>query len=174
MKRGYYDTYFMHWRQYYRLWTSLGEYLKPLSSFTGSCYNNFDGIVSFSVSCRIPYLVPSLYVLCHRELLIWQKSITSRIFCCTTFSYFYTHRTNRMEQFRTSTLPWREKLPYCENVYHRLGTPAVFKFSPLVSPDFDYVLESRGYEIQHMANVMTVGTNSNMKTAGVYGELREF
>ena len=32
------------------------------------------------------------------------------------FSYFYTHRTNSVEQFGTSTLPWREKIPYCEQV----------------------------------------------------------
>lgn len=72
------------------------------------------------------------------------------------FSYFYTHRTNSVEQFGTSTLPWREKIPYCENVYKRLGTPAIFKISPLVSPDFDYTLENRGYEIQHTTDVMTV------------------
>ena len=58
------------------------------------------------------------------------------------FSYFYTHRTNSVEQFGNSTLTWREKIPYCESVYKRLGTPAVFKISPLVSPDFDYVLET--------------------------------
>lgn len=72
------------------------------------------------------------------------------------FSYFYTHRTNSVEQFGVSTLPWREKIPYCENVYKRLGTPAIFKISPLVSPDFDYTLENRGYEIQHTTNVMTL------------------
>ena len=72
------------------------------------------------------------------------------------FSYFYTHRTNSVEQFGTSTLPWREKIPYCENVYKRLGTPAIFKISPLVSPDFDYTLENRGYEIQHTTDVMTL------------------
>lgn len=72
------------------------------------------------------------------------------------FSYFYTHRTNSVEQFGTSTLPWCEKIPYCENVYKRLGTPAIFKISPLVSLDFDYVLENRGYEIQHTTDVMTV------------------
>ena len=38
------------------------------------------------------------------------------------FSYFYTHRTNSVEQFGTSTLPWREKIPYCEQVYKRLGS----------------------------------------------------
>ena len=72
------------------------------------------------------------------------------------FSYFYTHRTNSVEQFGTSSLPWREKIPYCENVYKRLGTPAIFKISPLVSPDFDYTLENRGYEIQHTTDVMTL------------------
>lgn len=72
------------------------------------------------------------------------------------FSYFYTHRTNSVEQFGTSTLSWREKVSYCENVYRRLGSPAIFKISPLVSPDFDYTLENRGYEIQHTTRVMTM------------------
>lgn len=72
------------------------------------------------------------------------------------FSYFYTHRTNSVEQFGTSSLPLREKIPYCESVYKRLGTPAMFKISPLVSEDFDYVLENRGYEIQHVTNVMSM------------------
>lgn len=72
------------------------------------------------------------------------------------FSYFYTHRTNSVEQFGTSTLPWCEKIPYCENVYRRLGTPAIFKISPLVSQDFDYVLENRGYRTEHTTDVMTV------------------
>lgn len=72
------------------------------------------------------------------------------------FSYFYTHRTNSVELFGTSSLPWREKIPYCENEYKRLGTPAIFKISPLVSPDFDYTLENRGYEIQHTTDVMTL------------------
>ena len=63
------------------------------------------------------------------------------------FSYFYTHRTNSVEQFGNSMLPWREKVAYCENVYKRLGSPAIFKISPVVSPDFDYTLENRGYDI---------------------------
>ena len=71
------------------------------------------------------------------------------------FSYFYTHRTNSVEQFGTSTLSWREKVSFCEQEYARLGSPAIFKISPLVSPDFDYVLENRNYEIQHTTNVMT-------------------
>jgi ribosomal protein S18 acetylase RimI-like enzyme len=72
------------------------------------------------------------------------------------FSYFYTHRTNSVEQFGISTLPLREKIPYCESVYKRLGTPAIFKISPLVSEDFDYVLENRGYQVEHITDVMTI------------------
>lgn len=70
------------------------------------------------------------------------------------FSHFYTHRTNSVEQFGTSTLSWREKIPYCEAAYKRWGTPAIFKISPLVSRDFDYMLENRNYEIQHTTDVM--------------------
>jgi ribosomal protein S18 acetylase RimI-like enzyme len=72
------------------------------------------------------------------------------------FSYFYTHRTNSVEQFGNSALTWREKIPHCEQEYKRLGSPAIFKISPLVSPDFDYVLENRGYTIQHETTVMTL------------------
>ena len=72
------------------------------------------------------------------------------------FSYFYTHRTNSVEQFGAQTLPWREKIPYCEQLYKRLGSPAVFKISPLVSENFDFMLENRGYEIQHETEVMTL------------------
>ena len=71
------------------------------------------------------------------------------------FSYFYTHRTNSVEQFGVPTLPWREKIPYCEALYRRLDSPVIFKISPLVSPDFDYMLENRGYVIEHETEVMT-------------------
>lgn len=72
------------------------------------------------------------------------------------FSYFYTHRTNSVEQFGNSMLPWREKVPYCEEIYKRWGTPTIFKISPLVSKDFDYVLENRNYEIQNRTQVMVL------------------
>lgn len=72
------------------------------------------------------------------------------------FSYFYTHRTNSVEQFGSSSFPWKEKVTHCEDVYKRLGTPAIFKISPLVSPDFDFMLESRGYRIEHVTHVMTL------------------
>jgi Acetyltransferases len=72
------------------------------------------------------------------------------------FSYFYTHRTNSVEQFGTANLPWSIKIPYCESRYKRWNTPTIFKISPLVSSDFDYMLENRGYGIEHTTNVMTM------------------
>lgn len=59
------------------------------------------------------------------------------------------------------------KIPYCEQVYKRLGTPAIFKISPLVSPDFDYMLENRGYSVQHITNVMTVDLDNAVLDASV-------
>ena len=53
------------------------------------------------------------------------------------FSYFYTHRTNSVEQIGPSTIPVEEKVQYCEEIYRRWGTPAIFKISPLVNPGFD-------------------------------------
>lgn len=79
------------------------------------------------------------------------------------FSYFYTHRTNSVEQFGVSSLPWREKIPFCEEEYQRLGSPAIFKISPLVSLDFDYMLENRGYQIEHVTNVCILSLDSSQK-----------
>ena len=70
------------------------------------------------------------------------------------FSHNYTHRTNSVQQVGTSLIPIEEKIAYCETMYANYHTPSIFKISPLVSPDFDYVLENRGYEIQHTTNVM--------------------
>jgi predicted GNAT family acetyltransferase len=72
------------------------------------------------------------------------------------FSYFYTHRTNSVEQIGPSTLPIPEKIAYCEEVYRKWGTPAIFKISPLISPDFDALLEQQQYIIQHSTDVMTI------------------
>ncbi|MDF2514308.1 MAG: family N-acetyltransferase [Herbinix sp.] len=81
------------------------------------------------------------------------------------FSYFYTHRTNSVEQFGNSMLSWREKIPYCESIYQRWGTPTIFKISPLVSKDFDYVLENRNYEIQNVTRVMVLDIEDAVLTA---------
>ena len=71
------------------------------------------------------------------------------------FSYFYTHRTNSVEQIGPSLLPIPEKVAYCEEIYRQWGTPCIFKISPLVPPEFDRYLEHRGYEVQHTTHVMT-------------------
>lgn len=70
------------------------------------------------------------------------------------FSYFYTHRTNCVEQVGASTIPVDQKIRYCEEEYTKWGTPAIFKISPLVDPSFDGLLEKRGYMVQHRTVVM--------------------
>ena len=82
------------------------------------------------------------------------------------FSYFYTHRTNSVEQFGTSTLPWREKVSYCEDVYKRLGSPAVFKISPLVSPDLKK--DTRQYWKQPEENTGTFRQMIITETGTIY------
>ena len=72
------------------------------------------------------------------------------------FSYFYTHRTNSVEQIGASLLPLSEKIPYCEEIYQKWGTPAIFKISPLLDPSFDRLLERRGYIAEHETDVMTM------------------
>ncbi len=71
------------------------------------------------------------------------------------FSYFYTHRTNSVEQIGPSSIEIPEKVAYCEDVYKHWGTPAIFKISPLVEPEFDTFLVNRGYLTEHVTNVMT-------------------
>lgn len=71
------------------------------------------------------------------------------------FSYFYTHRTNSVEQIGPSSIEIPKKIAYCEDIYKRWGTPAIFKISPLIEPEFDTFLENRGYLTEHVTNVMT-------------------
>lgn len=72
------------------------------------------------------------------------------------FSYFYTHRTNCVEQIGMSVLPLEEKTEYCEKIYARWKTPCIFKISPVTDPAMDWLLEKRGYAIEHPVDVMTM------------------
>jgi len=72
------------------------------------------------------------------------------------FSHFYTHRTNSVEELGLSILPLDEKIPYCEKIYARWHTPCIFKITPLSNPSLDSILESRGYHIEHITDVMTL------------------
>ena len=72
------------------------------------------------------------------------------------FSYFYTHRTNCVEQIGVSTLPLDTKIAYCEEAYQQWGTPSIFKISPLLPESFDALLEQKGYVREHTTHVMTM------------------
>ena len=72
------------------------------------------------------------------------------------FSYFYTHRTNCIEQIGPSSIPLTDKLEYCEEIYERWGTPAIYKITPLINRSFDQKLTERGYHIAHITEVMTM------------------
>ncbi len=78
------------------------------------------------------------------------------------FSYFYTHRTNCVEQIGASAIPLHEKIAYCEQEYQKWGTPSIFKISPLISADFDSILHRRGYEIQHSTDCMTADLTASI------------
>ena len=84
----------------------------------------------------------------------------------TFFLFLYT-QDQQCGTVRNLHTSMARKIPYCEQVYKRLGTPAIFKISPLVSPDFDYMLENRGYSVQHITNVMTVDLDSAVLDAPV-------
>ncbi|MFR0076281.1 MAG: GNAT family N-acetyltransferase [Blautia sp.] len=75
------------------------------------------------------------------------------------FSYFYTHRTNCVEQIGPSSLPFREKIRYCEEVYRHWKTPCVFKITPLLPAAFDPMLEECGYTVEHVTEVKSMDLN---------------
>ena len=70
------------------------------------------------------------------------------------FSYFYTHRTNSVEQIGESAIPVSEKITYCEQEYRKWGTPSIFKITPLLDPSFDRMLSEQGYHVEHHTDVM--------------------
>ena len=72
------------------------------------------------------------------------------------FSYFYTHRTNCVEQIGPSSLPFEEKIKYCEEIYHYWNTPCIFKITPLLPAAFDPMLEELGYQVEHVTEVKSM------------------
>ena len=75
------------------------------------------------------------------------------------FSHFYTHRTNSVEQIGASTLSLDEKVAYCEKIYQRWNTPAIFKVTPLSDKILDPYLMKNGYHVEHATDVMTLDLN---------------
>ena len=76
------------------------------------------------------------------------------------FSYYYTHRTNCVEQIGPSQLPYDEKLAYCEEIYRRWQTPCLFKISPISDPALTELLVKNGYTTAHPTDVMTLDLDS--------------
>ena len=79
------------------------------------------------------------------------------------FSYFYTHRTNSVEQIGSSSIPLEEKIDFCEDSYRHWGTPAIFKISPLVDRSFEPLLIQRGYLTEHTTEVMILSFDAYVK-----------
>ena len=46
--------------------------------------------------------------------------------------------------------PAGDKLDYCEEVYERWGTPAIYKITPLINSSFDQKLTERRYHVAHV------------------------
>ena len=84
------------------------------------------------------------------------------------YSHNYTYRTNSVEQIGESTIPQEDKIRYCEKIYRELGTPTNFKIQPLLDPEFDRILEERGYQIRRRTDVMTlrIGDSNLRKEEG--------
>lgn len=72
------------------------------------------------------------------------------------YSHNYTYRTNSVEQIGEGTIPLKEKIAYCEEIYSNLHCPTNFKIQPLLEESFDSLLDGMGYQIRHRTDVMTM------------------
>ena len=86
------------------------------------------------------------------------------------FSYFYTHRTNSVEQIGPSSIPLEEKIDFCEDAYRRWGTPSIFKITPLLPEDFEQRLIRRGYQVQHSTQVMLLDSALKLDLLDALGD----
>jgi N-acetylglutamate synthase len=72
------------------------------------------------------------------------------------FANGYTKRANSAMPVYPSILDMNEKIGYCEEIYHQVGLPSVFRLTPLAQENLDLVLEERGYIKLHPTQVMTL------------------
>ncbi len=80
------------------------------------------------------------------------------------FAQGYTKRANSVNVVGESTLPYADKLLYCEEVYGENNLPVVFKITPMAA-ELDGLLEEKGYSMVDKTNVMTVDLTKKGKTA---------
>ena len=71
------------------------------------------------------------------------------------FAEGYTKRANSVSVVGESTIPFADKISYCEGVYAEHNLPIVFKIAPMAA-ELDGLLEERGYSAVDKTNVMTV------------------
>lgn len=117
------------------------QFLILIEVFPGPCYN---------VAVRRIIMDPRIKKIEDLSLNAWPShQIEIYDGWLLRFSYFYTHRTNCVEQIGASAIPLDEKIRYVEEAYRRWGTPSIFKISPLIDPSFDAMLADRGYQTEH-------------------------
>ncbi|WP_313731908.1 GNAT family N-acetyltransferase [Cohnella nanjingensis] len=69
----------------------------------------------------------------------------------------YTKRANSVQPLQAGSIPdLREKVGYCEDLYHAAGLPAIFKLTPFAAPaGLDRRLDDYGYAVQDLSVVKT-------------------
>ncbi len=80
------------------------------------------------------------------------------------FADGYTKRANSVNVVGESTIPFTDKISYCEEMYAEHNLPTVFKIAPMAA-ELDGILEERGYSAVDKTNVMTVDLLKKEKSA---------
>ena len=69
------------------------------------------------------------------------------------FSEGYTGRANSVSVFYPSSMPFTDKVPFCEQMYKQQGLPCQFKITELNTELYDF-LANRGYEVVTTTDLM--------------------
>ncbi len=72
------------------------------------------------------------------------------------FANGYTKRANSVMPVYDSVLELDEKIDYCEEIYHQMGFPPIFRLTPLAQGNLDQGLEVRGYQKIDPTQVLTL------------------
>ena len=71
------------------------------------------------------------------------------------FPIFYTHWNQLCRADRSLFFPWKIRSAIVKNI-QKMEHSCIFKISPVSDPSLDWLLEKRGYRIEHRINVMTM------------------
>lgn len=75
------------------------------------------------------------------------------------FAEGYTKRANSVNILNSSSLPPKEKIIHCEEIYKKKNQPTIFKVSP-ISISIDDILVQRGYQMVEKTNIMRMNLDS--------------